>query len=101
MQQFPVDTLKIDRSFISGMYGDPEVLEIVKVIVALAHNLGMEVVAEGIEEQDQMATLKTLGCELGQGYLFSKPADASAMQRFLAARHPAVYARSMVATVGS
>jgi PAS domain S-box-containing protein len=101
LQQFPVDTLKIDRSFISGMYSDPESLEIVKIIVALAHNLGMEVVAEGIEEQDQMSALKTMGCELGQGYFFSKPADAAAMQRFLATHHATIQAWSMAATIGA
>jgi PAS domain S-box-containing protein len=100
LQQFPVDTLKIDRTFISGMESDPETCEIVKIIVALAHNLGMEVVAEGIEEQSQMAALRSLGCELGQGYLFSKPEDAASIQRFLAAHHAAFPARAMAATIG-
>ena len=100
LQQFPVDTLKIDRTFIFGMESDSETYEIVKIIVALAHNLGMEVVAEGIEEQSQMAALKNLGCELGQGYLFSKPVDAAATQQFLAAHHPTTQAKSMAATTG-
>lgn len=100
LQQFPVDTLKIDRTFIFGMESDSETYEIVKIIVALAHNLGMEVVAEGIEEQSQMAALKNLGCELGQGYLFSKPVDAAATQQFLAAHFATVQAKSMAATTG-
>jgi PAS domain S-box-containing protein len=100
LQQFPVDTLKIDRTFIFGMESDPETQEIVKIIVALAHNLGMEVVAEGIEEDSQMLALKNLGCELGQGYLFSKPADAASMQQFLTAHHATAQSRSMAATIG-
>jgi PAS domain S-box-containing protein len=83
LQRFPVDTLKIDRSFISRMNHDDETYEIVRVIIMLAHNLGLEVVAEGIEHQSQVETLKHLGCELGQGYLFSKPADAASIERLL------------------
>jgi PAS domain S-box-containing protein len=84
LQRFPVDALKIDRSFISRMNHDNETHEIVRVIIMLAHNLGLEVVAEGIEHQSQVETLKHLGCELGQGYLFSKPADAASIERLLA-----------------
>ena len=84
LQRFPVDVLKIDRAFISGMENDHETQEIVRTILVLAHSLGMKVVAEGIERQEQMAMLKDLGCELGQGYLFSKPVDATAMEQFIA-----------------
>ena len=87
LQQFPVDVLKIDRAFISGMHRDHETHEIVKTIVMLAHSLGLKVVAEGIEREEQMATLQRLGCELGQGYLFSKPADAASMEQLLASHH--------------
>ena len=83
LQQFPVDTLKIDRAFISGMDRDLESLEIVRIIVTLAHNLGLRVVAEGIETQEQMDMLKDIGCEVGQGYLFSRPADREAIQTLL------------------
>jgi PAS domain S-box-containing protein len=83
LQRFPVDTLKIDRAFISRMNHDDETYEIVRVIIMLAHNLGLEVVAEGIEHQSQVETLKHLGCELGQGYLFSKPADAASIEQLL------------------
>jgi PAS domain S-box-containing protein len=87
LQGFPVDTLKIDRTFISRMNHDDETYEIVRVIIMLAHNLGLEVVAEGIEHQSQVETLKHLGCELGQGYLFSKPADAASIERLLTGQH--------------
>ena len=83
LQKFPVDVLKIDRSFISGMEDDHETQEIVRIILMLAHNLGLTVVAEGIEQPKQMATLKELGCELGQGYLFSKPVAPEAIQDLL------------------
>jgi PAS domain S-box-containing protein len=83
LQRFPVDTLKIDRAFISRMNHDEETYEIVKVIIMLAHNLGLEVVAEGIEEAEQVEALKLLGCEFGQGYLFSKPADAATIEKLL------------------
>jgi len=83
LQQFPVDVLKIDRAFISGMDRDHETHEIVRTIVMLAHSLGLSVVAEGIERQEQMVTLQQLGCELGQGYLFAKPADAVSIDQLL------------------
>lgn len=83
LRRFPVDVLKVDRSFVSGMEEDTETREIVRAIVMLAHSLGLEVVAEGIEKDDEITTLKRLGCEWGQGYLFSKPAEAAAMERLL------------------
>lgn len=76
LAQFPIDTLKIDRSFVSkmGMVTDnKDSDEIVRTIVNLAHNLGMNVTAEGIETEDQLDGLRQMQCELGQGYLFSKP----------------------------
>jgi PAS domain S-box-containing protein len=84
LQRFPVDTLKIDRAFVSKMDSDTETHEIVRTIIMLAHNLGLKVVAEGIEEPQQMDLLKQLGCELGQGYLFSKPVNAEAIGQLLA-----------------
>jgi PAS domain S-box-containing protein len=83
LQRFPVDVLKIDRAFISGMEQDHDTQEIVRIILLLAHSLGMKVVAEGIERTEHVAMLKDLGCEFGQGYLFSKPADAAAMEKLL------------------
>jgi diguanylate cyclase (GGDEF)-like protein len=78
LHRFPVNNLKIDRSFISGMDLGDENLEIVRTITLLARNLGMKVVAEGIETTEQLAQLRALSCELGQGYLFSPPVDAEA-----------------------
>jgi PAS domain S-box-containing protein len=89
LQSFPVDTLKIDRSFISGMGSDPETHEIVRIIVMLAHNLGLSVVAEGVENQTQMEMLKHLGCELGQGYLFSRPGEAVTIEQLLISQNAA------------
>ena len=69
----PIGTLKIDRSFIGQMKPESENREIVKTIVALGTNLGMDVVAEGIENADQLAALRALNCQSGQGYFFARP----------------------------
>jgi len=84
LQRFPVDSLKIDRTFVSGMDRDRETREIVRIIVMLAHNLGLKVVAEGIERREQMEMLKELGCEVGQGYLFSKPGSPAVIEELMA-----------------
>jgi PAS domain S-box-containing protein len=84
LQRFPVDTLKIDRAFVSKMDADRDTHEIVRIIMTLAHNLGLKVVAEGIENQTQLELLRKLGCELGQGYLFSKPEATQTIDRLLA-----------------
>ena len=75
LQSFVGDTLKIDRSFIGTMHEDDGHRAIVRGIVALAHNLQMHVVAEGIEHPEQLALLRSIGCEFGQGYLFAPPMD--------------------------
>ncbi len=75
LQRFPVDTLKVDRSFVSRLGLDPENQEIVRAIVALAHSLGLDVVAEGVEENGQATLLRDLGCECVQGFYFSRPLD--------------------------
>jgi diguanylate cyclase (GGDEF)-like protein len=76
LHRFPVSNLKVDRSFISRMGLGDENLEIVRTIIMLARNLGMEVIAEGIETEEQLAQLRALSCGFGQGYLFSKPLTA-------------------------
>ncbi len=76
LNRLPVDTLKIDRSFVGNMCDRRSNLEIVRTIVALAHNLGMDVVAEGVETKEQLAELRAMGCDYGQGYLFSRPVEA-------------------------
>jgi PAS domain S-box-containing protein len=83
LQRLPVDTLKIDRSFISKMDRDSETREVVRTIIILAHNLDLTVVAEGTETQEQVNQLKESDCELAQGYFFSRPADAEAMSELL------------------
>jgi PAS domain S-box-containing protein len=83
LQGFPVDTLKIDRSFISKIDTDLETRKIVRIIITLAHNLGLKVVAEGAETAEQVKVLRQLRCELVQGYFFAKPGDHTAAQALL------------------
>ena len=73
LQSFPIDTLKIDRSFISGIEQQDKNLDITRTIIALAHSLELDAIAEGVETQEQLEILRSLGCEYGQGYLFSPP----------------------------
>jgi diguanylate cyclase (GGDEF)-like protein/PAS domain S-box-containing protein len=84
LQRFPIDTLKIDRSFVTQMMENEENLAIVRTIVALAQNLGMDVVAEGVETEDQLRLLRKLECENGQGYLFSTPLGGRQLDQFIA-----------------
>jgi EAL domain-containing protein (putative c-di-GMP-specific phosphodiesterase class I) len=83
LQGFPVDTLKIDRAFISRIDTDLATHEIVRVIVMLAHGLHLKVVAEGVETQAQVDLLKDIGCELAQGYFYSKPVAADTIEQLL------------------
>jgi diguanylate cyclase (GGDEF)-like protein/PAS domain S-box-containing protein len=85
LHRFPLDTLKIDRSFVSRMDTDSEGHAIVQTIITLAHQLGMDVVAEGIESAQHLLRLRELGCEYGQGYFVSKPLDADMAETLLAA----------------
>ncbi len=78
LHRLPIDTLKIDRSFVNHVDCDPEKIEIIRTIVALAWNLGMDIVAEGVETKKQMFQLQALRCDYGQGYFFSKPLAADA-----------------------
>lgn len=75
LKQFPVDILKIDRSFIMDMHESPKNKSIVRTIVELAHNLDFNVIAEGVEHKSHLSTLSELGCEEYQGYYFSKPLE--------------------------
>jgi len=75
LQRLPVDTLKIDRSFVTGIEVNPRHLDITRAVITLAHSLGMDVVAEGLETREQVEILQGLGCEYGQGYLFAKPLE--------------------------
>ncbi|MGD0090108.1 MAG: EAL domain-containing protein [Planctomycetota bacterium] len=85
MHRLPIDILKIDRSFVSSMGPGGKNSEIVRTIKALAHNLGMVTVAEGVETQQQLDQIRELGCEYGQGFLFSKPLPADEAGQLLAA----------------
>ena len=85
LRGFPGDALKIDRSFVDSMRSDPGALHIVRAVVSLAHELGMCVVAEGVETDWQLETLRELECEYAQGFLLARPLDAAAAGRLLAA----------------
>ena len=86
LHRFAVDTLKIDRSFIQQMDGAEENLQIVQSIICLAHNLSIDVIAEGVETEAQRSRLAALSCEYGQGYYFSRPIDSATAQKLLAGR---------------
>jgi EAL domain-containing protein (putative c-di-GMP-specific phosphodiesterase class I) len=88
LHRFPIDSLKIDRSFLQRIGGEERDAEIIRTIVTLAHNLNLSVTAEGIETRLQLQRLRALGCELGQGYLFSKPLSAEQVDAILAGGLP-------------
>jgi diguanylate cyclase (GGDEF)-like protein/PAS domain S-box-containing protein len=75
LRQFPVDYLKIDHSFVRRMETSKDLVDIVRTIGSLAHQLGLHVIAEGIENADQLKLIRSLSCEYGQGFLFSRPVD--------------------------
>ncbi|MET1030094.1 PAS domain S-box protein [Domibacillus tundrae] len=80
LKQFPVDTLKIDQSFVRELYNNPNDETIVKTIISMAHNLNLNVVAEGIETKEQLVFLQEHLCNEGQGYFFSKPLPANELE---------------------
>jgi EAL domain-containing protein (putative c-di-GMP-specific phosphodiesterase class I) len=84
LHRFPMDTLKVDRSFVSNMSKGTKNQEIVSTIVMLAHKLGMDVVAEGIETEVEKEFLQGLSCEYGQGYFFAKPLKREDATKLLA-----------------
>jgi len=94
LQKFPVHTLKIDHSFISKLQDAKESLEIVRAVVTLAHNLGLDVVAEGVEAANHVAMLKILKCEFAQGYFYSKPIDPERAEALIARASQAQFAMS-------
>ncbi|WP_052055462.1 diguanylate cyclase domain-containing protein [Myxosarcina sp. GI1] len=83
LYQFPFDTIKIDRSFISNIDSNSEKLRIVRSIITLARSLGMDTIAEGIESFEQSAQLKALKCQHGQGYLLFRPLNRTALEAFI------------------
>jgi EAL domain-containing protein (putative c-di-GMP-specific phosphodiesterase class I) len=87
LAKLPVDTLKIDQSFVRDMTGAPEGLALVSTIINLAHSLKLKVVAEGVETEEQSRLLRVLSCDEMQGFLFSKPLPAGIFEsRFLVAK---------------
>jgi diguanylate cyclase (GGDEF)-like protein len=83
LRRFPVDTLKIDRSFIDGLGQDERTTAIVRGMVAFAKSLDLRVTAEGVQTHDQAAELRLMGCDWGQGFLFARPLPAEKMERLL------------------
>jgi EAL domain-containing protein (putative c-di-GMP-specific phosphodiesterase class I) len=85
LRQFPFDLLKIDKSFIDDVAAAPQQKELTRAIIELGKTLELELVAEGIENPEQLSRLQTLECELGQGYYFAQPLDPQAVSDLLAA----------------
>jgi EAL domain-containing protein (putative c-di-GMP-specific phosphodiesterase class I) len=84
LAKLPVQTLKIDRSFIITMLKDSHTMTLVSTIISLAHSLNQKVVAEGVDAEEQAKVLKRLGCDQMQGYLFSKPIPGDQLEKLLA-----------------
>ena len=83
LKTLPIDSIKIDRAFVSGLSSDPYDQAIARTIVTLAHAIGVGAIAEGVETEEQLAVLRSLECDQVQGFLFSKPVEAAACERFL------------------
>ncbi|MGD9753643.1 MAG: EAL domain-containing protein [Acidimicrobiia bacterium] len=79
LQLFPIDVMKIDRSFVLGLGTDPKATELVRAVINLSESLGMTTLAEGIETEEQLSELRRLGCQLGQGFAFAKPMSSGAL----------------------
>jgi EAL domain-containing protein (putative c-di-GMP-specific phosphodiesterase class I) len=83
LHQMPIGALKIDRSFVATVHQRQDSLELVRAIVSLARNLRLEVIAEGVESEDQLAIVRGLGCDYAQGFLFSRPLRREDLERVL------------------
>ena len=86
MRQFPIDVLKIDRSFVASMADGPDETALLHSILQLSETLHLETVAEGIEDAGQLAELQALGADLGQGFLFAHPLESKEVSALLAVR---------------
>ena len=84
--RLPISTLKIDRSFVTMMDENPANGEVIRTIISLARNLGLKVIAEGIETENHREALRDLGCDFGQGYFYSRPMDADSTEYFVTKR---------------
>jgi EAL domain-containing protein (putative c-di-GMP-specific phosphodiesterase class I) len=87
LAKLPVESLKIDRSFITSMLDDPSAMTLVSTIISLAHSLRLEVVAEGVESEEQAKILRLVRCDQMQGYLISKPLSFDDMTAYLGGSH--------------
>ena len=97
LKNLPIDTLKIDRTFVTDIGIGSSDAAIIKTIITLAHNLRLKTIAEGVETEEQSTILSNLGCDEMQGYLFSKPLPADALESFLKARQSEISGRVTVA----
>jgi diguanylate cyclase (GGDEF)-like protein/PAS domain S-box-containing protein len=88
LRHFPVDVIKVDRSFVQGVGIDPKDAAITKNVVSLAHALGLLAIAEGIESEEQLRSLRSLGCDRAQGFMFAHPSPAAAIEPLLAGGQP-------------
>ncbi|MCH7345907.1 EAL domain-containing protein [Pelomonas sp. CA6] len=86
LQRHRIDAIKIDRSFVHELAPHSRALALCRTIVSLAHELGMEVIAEGVETPEQLELLRAMGCDMGQGFLFARPLEAADLPRWLAER---------------
>lgn len=89
LHRFPLQTLKVDRSFVDGCEKNEQMLQIVRSIVSLAKTLNLNTVAEGVENEAQAAVLSDLGCDYGQGWLYAKAMPEAELEAFINKRHPA------------
>jgi EAL domain-containing protein (putative c-di-GMP-specific phosphodiesterase class I) len=80
LRRFPIDSVKIDRSFVLGLPGDEGSVTLVRAIIALAHELKMKVIVEGVETEEQLSFLKAHQCDILQGYLFSRAVTAGVLE---------------------
>ncbi len=88
LKRFPIDKLKIDKSFVASVLQNQDDASIVQAVIALGHNMNMQIIAEGVETEEQVRFLQDRSCDYGQGYFFSKPLDDQDMGRLIAAFNP-------------
>ena len=100
LRELPIDELKLDRSFVSPMADDPKAAAIVTSTIGLAHSLGMTLVAEGVEDEATAGHLADSGCDESQGFFFSRPLTAPALEEWLDARGQAPLREPDLATAG-
>jgi EAL domain-containing protein (putative c-di-GMP-specific phosphodiesterase class I) len=83
LKGLPLDNLKLDQSFVRGLPNDSDDLAICTAVIAMGRALGLKVIAEGVETTEQLAVLRALGCDVGQGYLFARPMPAAQFFEFM------------------